>query len=235
MGLSEPVTAEVEVGEEGLPDWLTEVEEETPMGLPEPVTAEVEVEEEGLPDWLIEETEPEEVTSEPAAAPAKVEEAEPEPVMPVSPVTPPPPEPEPAGMPDWLKKLRESHEEAAPQPVAVPMPQAVTYVQPVVMAATPEPVAPAPAKLPAGEPDKLLELARTARNRGNIKEAAPLYDTLISSGVHLDSVIEDMRQSVKADPSNYLLYQIMGDAMMKDGRLQNALDAYRQALVTLSK
>ena len=42
-----------------------------------------------------------------------------------------------------------------------------------------------------------------------------------------------MEQSIKSYPSNYLLFQLMGDAMMKDGRLQSALDVYRQALTKL--
>jgi cytochrome c-type biogenesis protein CcmH/NrfG len=42
-----------------------------------------------------------------------------------------------------------------------------------------------------------------------------------------------MQQSIKTSPTNYLLYQVMGDAMMRDGRLQSALNAYREALMRL--
>jgi cytochrome c-type biogenesis protein CcmH/NrfG len=64
-------------------------------------------------------------------------------------------------------------------------------------------------------------------------EAVRIYDSLISRGVYLDKIIADMQQSIKAYPSNYLLFQVMGDAMMKDGRLQSALNAYREALSRL--
>jgi cytochrome c-type biogenesis protein CcmH/NrfG len=54
------------------------------------------------------------------------------------------------------------------------------------------------------------------------------------SGVHLDRVIDDLQQSAKLYPSNYQLYQLMGDAMMRDGRLQGALEAYREAMLKLA-
>ena len=78
-----------------------------------------------------------------------------------------------------------------------------------------------------------LDLARSARDAGDIQQAVQLYDSLVTSGAHLDRVIEDIQQTVKSYPTNVILYQIMGDAMMKDGRLQSALDAYRQALSKL--
>jgi cytochrome c-type biogenesis protein CcmH/NrfG len=46
-------------------------------------------------------------------------------------------------------------------------------------------------------------------------------------------VIDDLEQTIKSYPSNPILFQLMGDAMMKDGRLQSALDVYRQALTKL--
>jgi cytochrome c-type biogenesis protein CcmH/NrfG len=56
----------------------------------------------------------------------------------------------------------------------------------------------------------------------------------VVNGVYLNKVIEDMQQAIKMHPGNYLLYQLMGDAMMRDGRLQSALNAYREALSKLS-
>ena len=86
--------------------------------------------------------------------------------------------------------------------------------------------------LPA-DAEKRLKLARAARDEGNLEEAVRIYDSLVTSGVYLDRVIEDMQLAIKSYPSNYLLFQLMGDAMMKDGRLQSALDAYREALAKL--
>ena len=83
------------------------------------------------------------------------------------------------------------------------------------------------------EVGKRLESARSTRDAGNIDEALQYYESLVSSGVHLDQVIEDMQQTIRSYPANPMLYQVMGDAMMKDGRLQSALEAYRQALAKL--
>jgi hypothetical protein len=228
------------IEEEELPDWLRQVEETRDLaGEEEP--------EEAIAPALEEAAAPAVAAGVFATTEAVVEEAvvaepEPEPVpVSVAPVASPLPQPvSTAEMPDWLKKLREGQEETPPTPAPIPTPVSVATAQPVVI---PRPVAPEPApvvaevqpKAPVVDADKLLEMARIARAKGNLDESVSMYDNLIASGIHLDSVIEDMRQSIKAFPANHLLYQIMGDAMMKDGRLQAALDAYRQGLARLSK
>jgi tetratricopeptide (TPR) repeat protein len=87
--------------------------------------------------------------------------------------------------------------------------------------------------IPADAEDR-LNLARTARDKGDLNEAARIYDSLVANGAYLDKIIEDLQQTIKAHPGNYLLFQVMGDAMMRDGRLQSALKAYREALAKLS-
>lgn len=243
---SSPV-ADTLVDEEGLPDWLREVEAEeevelptfevpAPVAEPEPepeIAAEItptevvvaEVEEEAEP---IETPEPVEEMAEPETpAPAPI--AEPEPVsVPVEIV------PAAEGIPDWLQKLREVEEEPiVPVPTA-PLPAPVQVAAPVRQA--PQPVyaqaVAAPPDIPADAAEQ-LQLARTTRDKGNLDEAVRIYDGLVSRGIYLDKVIEDMQQSIKAQPNNYLLFQVMGDAMMRDGRLQSALNAYREALSRL--
>ncbi|MFN8458610.1 MAG: hypothetical protein U0401_28815, partial [Anaerolineae bacterium] len=81
--------------------------------------------------------------------------------------------------------------------------------------------------------DEQLKLARTARDKGEWDKAIPIYDSLVSKGVYLGKIIEDMQQAIKTHSANYLLYQLMGDAMMRDGRLQSALNAYREAMAKL--
>jgi hypothetical protein len=249
---------EPEAMEEGLPDWLREVQEEelelpvveeadlvaavVPELTPEYAIEESLIEEKELPDWLQVEEEPE-PEAEPVAIPP---EPEPE-VIEGAPLAPTPEEVAPAveavpaaksisDLPDWLQKLREGdveEEEVAP-------------VEPLPKPAVVEPFAevvsePELATKPLAEPEvsvpedasERLEMARLARDTGNIVEAVQFYESLVSSGLHLDRVIEDMQQTVKSYPANASLYQVMGDAMMKDGRLQSALDAYRQALTKL--
>jgi tetratricopeptide (TPR) repeat protein len=221
----EMVTAQAKdtVDDKELPAWLQDLEDEV----------------EPLPQ--LKETLPIPEPIEAQRTPASFETAKP-PAPPVAePVAQAAPIPEPApvssDMPDWLKKLREGDE--AEQQVAPPAPIPTTP-QPVVQV-TPAPQPPAPTPAPLAVADNVpadaaerLQLAQAARDKGDIEEAVRIYDSLIISGVYLDKIIEDMQQSVKSYPSNYLLYQVMGDAMMRDGRLQSALEAYRQAMTKLS-
>jgi len=261
---SEPSPQELEeVEADGeLPDWLQETEEETELTEvvevsevlleeePEPEAeveeiapiVESEIDEESLPDWLQEpEEEPEaEVLPEPVTA------IEPEPVVEEAEVSEPEPEPAPvaavppSGMPDWLKKLREGGDEEKPVVAAPPAPTIPTSppeprpVAQVVEEPEPEPVPETEEIELPSDADERLKMAQAARDEGDLSAAVRIYDSLVSSGVHLDTVIDDMELTIKTNPSNYALYQVMGDAMMKDGRLQSALEAYRNALDRLS-
>ncbi|NJN95822.1 MAG: hypothetical protein HC875_17815 [Anaerolineales bacterium] len=241
--VAETTTTEV-VDEEGLPDWLREVEAEEEVELPAfetPVTAPVPeiVTEVITTEMVIAEVVEEE--AEPVAAAQPVEEvAEPETPAPV-PIFEPEPVSQPieaapteGGIPDWLQKLREVDEEPPVSIPAMPLPAPVQVAAPVRQAPRPvyaQAVAASP-DIPADAAEQ-LQLARTSRDKGNLDEAVRIYDSLVSRGIYLDKIIEDMQQSIKAQPKNYLLFQVMGDAMMRDGRLQSALNAYREALARL--
>jgi|GEM_PF-2419976 len=223
------------IDEEGLPDWLREVETEEEV---EPLVAEAPVPiSEPLPEVvaeiiptevvIVEAVEPIEVVEEviEPEAPAPISEPKPEPLPePVS----EPAEAAPTGIPDWLQKLREVDEEP---PVPVPTMPLPPPAQVVTTRLAPQPVVSTP-DIPADAAEQ-LQLARTTRDKGNLDEAIRIYDALVSRGIYLDKIIEDMQQSIKAHPGNYLLFQVMGDAMLRDGRLQSALNAYREALSRL--
>ncbi len=226
-----PELEESLVAETELPDWL-QVEEEAEAELPvEPVLLEPEPAATAVvaaPEFLAP-AEPELAEAEPipAEAPAPVVTAE---------VAPPVPAGAPAlaDMPDWLKKLREGdvEEEVVVAAPVRPLPKPVVAGPMVRSVTTPEPETPAEIAIPE-EASERLEQARVARDAGNIDEALQYYENLVSSGLQLDRVIEDIKQTIKSYPANAMLYQVMGDAMMKDGRLQSALDAYRTALSKL--
>ncbi|MCB0194976.1 MAG: hypothetical protein KDJ65_23705 [Anaerolineae bacterium] len=216
------------------------------------------VEDDDLPDWLkegagleslSEDGESEEIAApepspEPVAASSPIEEAFTEPVveadeaepLPVAQTQASPPTRIASRMPDWLKKLRESQPKSpVKQPVVAEASAVVSSSMQTAGAIG------APAKFDSSvlqnlphDTGKRLELARDARERGEIDEAIPIYSNLVSSGAHLTSVIEDLQQSLKTYPTNYMLYQVIGDAMLKDGRIQNALESYRQALTKLT-
>jgi tetratricopeptide (TPR) repeat protein len=208
------------IDEEGLPDWLKDVEEEPEAAL----------EEEPLPP-----AEPVMVPSGELASPlpapiAEVEEIvesieiSPVPALPALETTPAVMPATSDSIPDWLQKLRE----VSPDEEQAPVLETRAIPQPVLAQAGPEPEPDLPA-----DAEERLKLARTARDKGQMDEAVRIYDSLISRGVYLDKIIADMQQSIKSHPKNYLLFQVMGDAMMKDGRLQSALNAYREALSRL--
>ncbi|MCG3212109.1 MAG: hypothetical protein FOGNACKC_05756 [Anaerolineae bacterium] len=232
----EPEEEAVEVVEEELPDWLMGIEEEPEAEMPEPVAM---MEAEPEPEIPVAETAEPELVAEAAEAPAVEVEAEPaiaepEPVKIIEEA----PAVATTGLPDWLKKLREGDKQPEPAPLPRPMAAPVPEPQPVArvqMAAEPvaELVEPEPADLPT-DPDERLKLARTARDGGELDESVRVYGSLVSSGAHLDSVIDDLELTIRLYPANYKLYQVLGDAMMKDGRLQKSLEAYRKALEKLS-
>jgi tetratricopeptide (TPR) repeat protein len=244
-------------GEEEVEPALEEVVElETPSEAEEQVEEAVQP---GLPDWLsrlregVPETEPPAAAEQPVAeAPVEVEAAPPV-------EAPPEPEmiqPEAAG-PEWLgelvrdeeglAELEEIEEEIAPAEVAAPTP--VEYVEAAVAEeppaaapeAEPEPVgvAEAPSTRPLEplraedlpeDPDARLAMARAALNADDWPEALMIYETMVNSSELLDSVIEDMQAGVRRHADDAAGHQLLGDAFMKDGRLQDALKAYRSAL-----
>ncbi|MDX1523777.1 MAG: tetratricopeptide repeat protein, partial [Anaerolineae bacterium] len=91
---------------------------------------------------------------------------------------------------------------------------------------------PIPDDLPT-DPGERLTLAQAARERGDLNESLRIYESLVFSGAHLKTIINDIEQAAETHPTNARLFQVLGDAMMRDGRLQRALEAYRKAMSTL--
>ena len=74
-----------------------------------------------------------------------------------------------------------------------------------------------------------LALAQALWQAGERKEALEAYTRVVRAGKFLGSTISDLEGYVEQQPDASTL-QVLGDAYMKDGRLQEALDVYRQAL-----
>ncbi|MGD8457548.1 MAG: tetratricopeptide repeat protein [Anaerolineales bacterium] len=81
---------------------------------------------------------------------------------------------------------------------------------------------------PKESPD-LLEDARQAIKAHNLGEAVDAYSTLINSGKAIDETIEAIHEALRKHPVNPGLWQVLGDALMRSDRLQEALDAYSKA------
>ena len=120
--------------------------------------------------------------------------------------------------------------EMAEETVAAPLPE--TAAEPLP---TPEMVVEAPTEEPVVAPAERLALARKAAASGQWSQALTLYASLIASSELLGSVIGDLEEGIRRHPDDYNGYQLVGDAYAKEGRLADALRAYRLALAKLQQ
>ena len=75
-----------------------------------------------------------------------------------------------------------------------------------------------------------LTVARGAVETGDVKTAVGTYQAILDSGSGLSVLIADLESATMQTPGQMQLQQILGDAYMRNGQLQKALEAYRQAL-----
>ena len=235
--------------EEGVPVGRRgpEAEVEAPV---EEVSAaeETPVEEQAVPDWLpgpkieleppVEEAAPEEVPAwvremEAGALetrPTQGEAAPPEmPEASATEVGGPPGEVEEAAVPEELA-------EEVPPPE---MPEAAV----IEVGGPPGEVEEAADEAPSSRVDELLaqvrsqprdygtrlELARLHREAGDWNASLSQYEKLVNARKHLPTVIGDLKAMAGEDLDRVRLYQLLGDALMQEGQLDDALAMYRQA------
>jgi hypothetical protein len=74
-----------------------------------------------------------------------------------------------------------------------------------------------------------LGQARQALNFGKLEDAAEHYGHLLRQGLMVDDVIADLGASVHRNPGEATLWQILGDAYMRNNQLREALDCYKKA------
>jgi tetratricopeptide (TPR) repeat protein len=78
--------------------------------------------------------------------------------------------------------------------------------------------------------EDLLERSRQALASGDIQSATEMYGDLVKRKESLESVIEDLRIAVDRTPDNADLWQVLGDAYMRDDQTDEAIDAYRKGM-----
>ncbi|MBE9506910.1 MAG: tetratricopeptide repeat protein [Chloroflexi bacterium] len=185
------------------PEWARLEEVEAPPVVELPVVEEMGVPEAAPPTEEVHWGEALDILLEEEAAPAPVAE-------------------EPAGVSE--AEMAEAIEEAIvlPEPPAVEVP------------AEPEPFAAERAHLKehARDYEARLALARALWQTGEREEALEAYGRVIRAGKFLESVIPELEEYLEQWP-DVGTQRVLGDAYMKDGRLQDALALYRQALKTL--
>ncbi|MEK6588488.1 MAG: hypothetical protein AABY97_06560, partial [Chloroflexota bacterium] len=80
------------------------------------------------------------------------------------------------------------------------------------------------------DPAKMLESSRQALASGDISKAVELYGGLIKRKETLGQVIEDLRIALERTPDVAALWQVLGDAYMKNDRTSEAIEAYRKGM-----
>src|SRR5207247_9589446 len=122
-----------------------------------------------------------------------------------APGSPPPPPPEPVRPPEPAR-VAEPAAQKAPEPVRMP---------------------------PAATPAEYRERLQKAREQvANNQYAVSLehYQGLIDGSQLLEETRADLRQLIEQNPGDPKLRRLLGDAHMRLGDLQAALDSYRSAL-----
>jgi len=122
-------------------------------------------------------------------------------------------------------------EQEPAQPESQPEQPEAQLEQPEVQ---PEPVIQAPTEMLVEgvvptKTDHTLNQAREKLTHGNIPAALEEYNKLVKKGKFLDETIYDLREALYRYPVEVSIWQSLGDAYMRDNRLQDALDAYTKA------
>ncbi len=205
-----------------------EVEETRPQPEPEEAEEEKTITSFGFTGFETEEGEEETPAEEPQQEIETVTEKEEAAVE----ETPEPPVeeelPEPA--PTKLEEAEEVHE--APQtPVAEPPPAVEEEAEPAGEDTTLD-LEERSAYVETNESDyeARLELARALWSTGDVNEAIEHYVRLIRTSDLLDQVIDDLESYTEQAPEDPRPLQTLGDAYMKDGELDRALQAYKRAM-----
>jgi tetratricopeptide (TPR) repeat protein len=123
---------------------------------------------------------------------------------------------------------------AEPAPVPEPAPietRRVEAVPPAIPpAAAAAPARPARAGRGGTDPSQHLETARKALATGDYPRAASSYGVLIKRNFDLQAIADELRLALDRNPQAAVLWQTLGDAYMKGGRLQDAIEAYRRGM-----
>ena len=141
-------------------------------------------------------------------------------------------------IPDWLVETIDAE---ADEPAFIPTTQVEPEDQPEpepLPLTTPEP---APVERPAAvsapqtvaatpEVSEALERARDREQSGDLEGSLAEYETLIRSNAGLEAVVTDLSQLVQSYRTVPAVYRVLGDGLMRQGKLQEALNTYRQAL-----
>lgn len=135
---------------------------------------------------------------------------------------------EPEEVPDWLRETLDTEPEPAAEGafdfISEPLASTPGPTPP------PRPTQPTPPPVVSVDASATLNAARTQVQSGNIDASLSEYDKLIRASAQLDTVVSDLRAIAQQQQNNPAVYRVLGDGLMRQGKLQDALDIYRTAL-----
>jgi hypothetical protein len=79
----------------------------------------------------------------------------------------------------------------------------------------------------------VVEALKTAREKyagGDLEGSLREYESVIRANQSLEAVVTDMTTMAEHHKDNPAVYRVLGDSLMRVGKLQAALDTYRKAL-----
>jgi hypothetical protein len=120
-----------------------------------------------------------------------------------------------AAVPDWLDHL--SDLPAEPPIIPVPPAAAPVYVPP-------------PAPPPPPVVTATLDEARVRSREGDLEGSLKIYEVLVRASQSLTDVSSDLVEIAQTQKKNPAVFRVLGDSLMRQGRLQDALNTYREAL-----
>ena len=141
-------------------------------------------------------------------------------------------------MPEWLIETGQyedlaSLSESEPELEQAPPPP---RVEPKPVAPPPAPPAPKPVLAPvelSSDVMTSLAQARELSRANNLADGLRIYEALIRKNAALDDVVGDLEGLKRIYRSDPAVYRVLGDGLMRQGKLQQALDTYRDALSQL--
>jgi tetratricopeptide (TPR) repeat protein len=148
-------------------------------------------------------------------------------------------------VPDWLSDSGVQDIESVPDwllsDTGMLNPRVVA--EDVIIDSTPKPETPAivPVRQPepkpaitlgSVDPRQFLQKAREKLQQGAINESLQDYEVVVKVNQEVEVVVEDLSKLVKEGPHkhNPAVHRVLGDGLMRQGKLQEALDTYRKAL-----
>lgn len=195
---------ELDLAEAEIPDWLQEVEQEEAVSETEPVDE--------APEWLDMSTIEEDILTEVDDFEVSATSAR------------------RSRVPGWLEKLRGdetdivSESQAGDQAAEESLEEVTLQREPKPVSAKPQDQDPAAAK---------LSVATATLDAGDLEEALTIYQDLINESTLLDEIIDVLTNNLARYERMPVIYEVLGDAQMRNGQLSNALESYRSALENL--